>query len=222
MLETLFSRLAPHYCLSCGEIGRQICDNCFYDIELAPRQTCLKCHRILVHQTCLSCPELADVPQYVLASRDGVLARVVDEYKFNCTREAYKLLARLYDEGLPYLDSATFVPLPTSSRHVRMRSFDHTRDIVRELSRRRGHGYSALLRRTHNTAQHGSTRHERQTYAATAFAMSRDDVLDPDKLYVLCDDIVTTGASMTAALTMLRRAGATRLMAVALLQQPWK
>lgn len=223
MLETLFSRLAPHYCLSCGEIGRQICESCFYDIELSPRQTCLRCHAFLVNQTCRDCAELAGVIQLVLAPREGVLGKLLDAYKFDCTRESYKILGRLYDEGLPYFDGNTvLVPLPTSPTHVRKRSFDHTHDIVRELGMRRDLRVKSVLRRSHNKAQFGSSYQERQIHAQGAFEVSKGVVLDDETQYVICDDIVTTGASMIAAVSRLREAGAKRVVAVALLQQPWK
>lgn len=222
MLDTLFSRLAPHYCLSCGEIGAQICDHCFYDIDLSPRQTCFKCHEILISQCCTHCAELAGVQQCVLAERRDILARLLDDYKFGYKRQASQIVARLLDESAPYFPPGTqLVPIPTSSRHVRRRGFDHTSDITRDLAARRKVSQSPLLVRRHNHAQVGASRAERRRYAESAYSL-RVDRLDPEVCYVVCDDIVTTGASMVAAVGKLRAAGARKLVALALLQQPWQ
>lgn len=223
MLETIFSQLAPHYCLSCGEIGSQICLNCFFDIELSPRPTCIKCHGLLVGHTCKGCVELEGITQLVLASREGILERLIDDYKFRCTKETYKILAKLYDSGLPYLPEDTIlVPLPTSAAHIRRRGFDHTRDIVQELGKLRGLPASLLLSRRHNAAQFGASYRQRQRSAQAAFELARKAQIDKEATYVILDDIITTGASMTAAASKLREAGARRVIAVALLQQPWK
>lgn len=222
MLDSLFSRLAPHYCLSCGEIGAQICENCFYDIDLAARQTCLKCHGIMTSQRCGSCASLAGIQQYIFAERHGVLAKLLDEYKFAHKREAHRTIAQLFAHYAPHFpSSARIIPIPTSSSHVRRRGFDHTQDITSRFSRARGLQQMRLLERRHNHAQVGAGVQERQQRADTAFALTQKS-LDPDKLYVVCDDIVTTGASMIAATSLLRSAGAQNIVVMALLQQPWK
>ena len=222
MLDSLFSQLAPHYCLSCGKIGAQICESCFYDIDLHTRQTCFKCHELLISQQCVSCAELAGVQQCVLAERRDVLARLLDDYKFGYKREASHIVARVFDEYAPHFPADTcLVPIPTSSAHIRRRGFDHTYDIVREFASRRHLERSSLLARRHNHAQVGASRVERRQQAQSAYKL-RTECLDSDICYVLCDDIVTTGASMVAAVGKLREAGAEKLVTVALMQQPWK
>lgn len=222
MLDSLFSQLAPHYCLSCGQIGAQICKSCFYDIDLSQRQTCFKCHEILVAQLCTRCPELEGVQQCVLAERRDILARLLDDYKFGHKREASRIIARIFDEYSPHFPTGTqIVPIPTSSMHVRRRGFDHTHDITRDFARRRDLVQSRLLLRRHNHVQVGASRAQRRSQAESAYQL-RNQSLDSDIWYVVCDDIITTGASMIAALKLLEEAGATKLVVVALLQQPWK
>lgn len=221
MLDSLFSRLAPHYCLSCGAIGMQICENCFYDIDLELRQTCFKCHSILSLQQCLSCDELKNVQQLILSERQGILLRLIDEYKFGAKREAFMIIARLFDQYAPYFPAGTqLVPIPTSSKHIRMRGFDHTHDFTKAFAELREIPYVRALHRRHNHAQVGASVKQRRLQAETAFISTRP--LADDVLYVLCDDIVTTGASASAAIEALRLTGAKNVAVLALLQQPWK
>ena len=222
MLDSLFSQLAPHYCLSCGEIGAQICENCFYDIDLTPRQNCLNCHGLLLAQQCGSCGLLPGVQQFVFAERNGILERLIDDYKFSYKREAYHTIARLFMHYAPHFPaSAQIIPIPTSATHIRQRGFDHTQDITKQFSRDRGLRHERLLGRRHNHAQVGADVRERKRRAESAFVVKRESI-DSETLYVVCDDIVTTGASMVAATSLLRSAGARNIVVMALLQQPWK
>ncbi len=223
MIDSLISSLAPHYCLSCGEIGEQICENCYFDIELSPRGICFICRKILVASQCSSCAVLRDVTQIVLAERAGMLARLIDDYKFMCTRDTDKIIARLLDDGVPVLPSHShLIPVPTAPSHVRRRGFDHTYDFVRRFAAARSVAFSPFVVRRHSHAQVGASRTKRQQQATQAYRMKKGVTLDPEAVYVVCDDIVTTGASMAAMITMLRRYGASHIICVALLQQPWQ
>ena len=162
------------------------------------------------------------VSQIVLAERDGVLERLIDDYKFTCQRDTYKIVARLFDEYAPIFPASThIVPLPTSHSHIRKRGFDHTRDISMRFAKLRRLQMSPLLKRRHNLAQVGASVEQRKKQAASAFTMPHR-VPSKEPLYVVCDDIVTTGASIGAAIEKLRHAGAKNLAILALLQQPWK
>ena len=85
----------------------------------------------------------------------------------------------------------------------------------------RGLAYAPLLSRLHNNAQFGATAAQRRYQAARAFKIDTG-AIDASGHYLLCDDIVTTGASMSAGVKLLREAGAQHITVVALLQQPWK
>ncbi len=219
MLDSLISWLAPHYCLSCGEIGAQICDNCFFDIELVPREQCVLCGGLLVGLQCGVCEDLADVTQIVLAERRDVLERLLNEYKFAYKRAAYRQVARCFDAAAPLFPGATHVvPLPTSSVHIRRRGFDHTRDFSKLFAKLRGYEYTPLLVRRHNKAQVGATAAERKTQASNAFR-TKGGLLDSEALYVMCDDIVTTGASIVAAVRCLQDMGAKHVAFLVLMRQ---
>lgn len=223
MLKSLISYLAPHYCLSCGEIGEQICRNCYFDIELSLRETCFMCHRILSHQQCMSCHLLQGTTQWVLAEREGVLERLIDEYKFSSARGTEAIIAQLLCDGTPLLPSdVCLVPVPTAPSHIRRRGFDHTRDITKRLARLKQVSVESVVARRSSSTQVGANRRERQQQAAQAYQLKRGSEIHQSRTYIICDDIVTTGATMSAMVELLRRAGATNIICLALLQQPWQ
>ena len=132
------------------------------------------------------------------------------------------MFAQLLDVHMPHFPAGSqIVPIPTAPSHIRRRGFDHTRDIYKRFATTRELAYAPLLSRLHNSAQFGATAAQLRSQAARAFKLNAD-VINVDTHYLLCDDIVTTGASMSAGVKLLRGAGAQHITVVALLQQPWK
>ncbi|MBR3052305.1 ComF family protein [Candidatus Saccharibacteria bacterium] len=106
---------------------------------------------------------------------------------------------------------AYIIPLPTISRHIRTRGFDHTYLIAKHLSRLTNYPINPILARAKNTVQVGTNRATRQHQAIAAYAL-KSTLLDPSATYILFDDVWTTGASMQACEKMLRSAGATNIV----------
>lgn len=98
----------------------------------------------------------------------------------------------------------TLVPLPTIPRHIRERGFDHIGLVARKMRL----PVANVLVRNKNTVQVGASREERVAQAKEAY---RALVVDPDKNYLLLDDVWTTGSSMMAAMQKLREAGAEKI-----------
>ena len=74
---------------------------------------------------------------------------------FNRVQAAADLLSEFLDEALPELPSDTvIVPIPTISKNIRRRGFDHIRKIAIKLSRRRKVECRSLLWRRNNVTQH--------------------------------------------------------------------
>ncbi len=79
-------------------------------------------------------------------------------------------------------DSYTLVPLPTISRHIRERGFDHIGLICKKM----GMPVEKALVRRKNTVQVGASVEERREQAKTAYGLGKIDV---DKRYLLVDDV---------------------------------
>ena len=92
---------------------------------------------------------------WCFSRRTGVVTKIIDDYKFNRVQAAAGLLSEFLDEALPELPSeAVIVPIPTISKNIRRRGFDHIRKIAIKLSRRRKIECRSLLRRRNNVTQH--------------------------------------------------------------------
>ena len=219
MLDVLLTIIAPHYCLSCGQLGAVLCESCKNNLQLAPPQICLLCAEKLQKSQCLGDCELAGVTQEVLGERGGVIRELIDEMKFGFARAHARICADLLDEGTTQLaPDICVVPLPSSPQRVRQRGFDHTKLIAGHFARKRHLKMRQLLRRTHNKRQVGSSRKQRFLQADTAYE-AREQRSNAAKVLLL-DDIVTTGASITAAKRCLEAAGYKVVGVIALAHQP--
>ena len=83
--------------------------------------------------------------------------------------------------------------------------------IAKRLARLKSWQCERLLVRTKDTVQVGANRTERLSQAEGAYEMRRGVRLEAGKVYLLVDDVWTTGASMRAAKKVLHEAGAKKI-----------
>ena len=110
------------------------------------------------------------------------------------------VFAELILRTFAFGNDTVFVPLPTISKHVRERGFGHIEYLLRRLSRGDGRrrACAKVLKRVNLTVQ-----------AAKAYELVKN--FDPNKHYILVDDVWTTGSSMLAAAQKMRSQGAQKV-----------
>lgn len=219
MIDKLLSFVAPSPCYGCGEIGQALCDSCIDDIVTEPYAQCVDCLRPVgsggnLCQICRASSTLAQV--WCVGDRDGVLLRLIDGYKFDAVRELGGGLAKLIDGVLPQLPNVKIVAIPTARAHTRTLGYDHMALIARELAAQRQWESITPLRRVSEARQHFKTRAERLRAAADMF-VAESELMGS---ILLIDDVFTTGATLRAAATQLRAAGAERVYGAVIARQP--
>lgn len=204
--------LAPHSCRGCGRMGVVICDCCKKYIISSERDICPACKSKLVDHKCLKCSGLP--PIFYLGERKNLLATLIHDFKYNSVRTIGTKFVEILDETLPktFPKNSVLVPLPTSTKHIRARGFDHMLFMAKRLAKVRGIPLENVLIRAKNTVQVGTDEETRKTQAASAYALNPKIKISPEKTYILFDDVWTTGSSMEAAIKKLREAGAKNLI----------
>ena len=122
-------------------------------------------------------------------------------------------------EWLPYfLEGSYLVPVPLHKRKLRERGFNQSRFLADAFSDLVGNlpVVDALIRIKDTKSQTRLKRPDRMKNAKNAFAMSDDTHLDMKKDCIVVDDVFTTGATLNACCTELRKAGAERLRVLTL------
>lgn len=151
----------------------------------------------------------------------GSARRIVHDLKYRNVRIAVPHIARLlaaYLERNPYPVDA-LCPVPLHPRRERSRGFNQSELIARELSSITGIPMdSTALRRTRNTPPQVSMESpaDRQQNIAEAFECSANV---ENRRYILIDDVVTTGSTMSDCAQALKDAGALNVWGIAFARQ---
>lgn len=223
----LFDLICPHSCRGCGRLGAVCCECCKNNMIEKREIICPICKEKLAktaekgdnmpnrmawrHEEC----EMPFAGLWAFGWRDGVLEKLVEEYKYQSVRAMGEVLMELYDMILPKeLEEAVVVPLPTIGRHVRERGLDHTLTLAKGLAKRRGWKCERILARAVDTVQVGVKAAEREIQASKAYEVAGE--VDAEKTYLLIDDVWTTGATMLSAAKVLQAAGAQKMCGVVL------
>lgn len=207
--------LAPGLCGRCAESlysTAPCCPVCALPEDGPSGLTCRRCR--------LSPPPYARI---VAPWRfGGELAVAIRRFKYGSERrgggapELARPLAALLAPALPD-DIDVIVPVPLHRRRLAERGFSQSHLLARAARRFAGLAVPLIeaLQRTRPTdEQAGLTRAARTANVAGAFSANPDDVRRRHVL--LIDDVVTTGATVSACARALRRAGAARVTIAAL------
>ena len=224
--------VAPHICANCGQTGATLCKRCIFNIYHQKFHGCLICFREISPtdfakrgNLCQICSRTVPFSRiYVLGPRQGILQKLLDDYKFNSQRGGAGPLAQLFAKILPenLPPDLTVVPVTTVAKNVRNRGFDHMKLAGQKLAKIRGLNFAPdILLRTNNLTQHLlKNSRERRENAKKAFAINPRAEIPPRIL--LIDDIFTTGATVSATAKLLQKSGAREIWLAVLAFQPRK
>lgn len=207
MLDKVLGLWAPHYCYGCDLVGFVLCSNCKYNIINEPFAGCVACQKTAVGSTgvCTEC-RVPYSKAWVISDRDGIVLKLVDEYKFNYRRSSYEVLAEMLNDTVASLPEDTLVcTVPTIQKHIRQRGFDHAKLLAKQFASLRRLEFVTPLARNKSTVQLGTSRVERIKNARLAF---RARGVQRGRNYLLIDDVYTTGSTMRYATQTLLNAGA--------------
>lgn len=202
---TLGEILCPYSCISCGKVGGLVCERCKKYIISGNNWTCLCCSNELDGRICKYC-SLPFRKQYYIGERSGLLKELVNLFKYNSIKNCATVFGDLFFELFgDFLVDDVLVPLPTITKHVRARGFDHTKLLAKRVAWRCGGKCEPVLKRLNSTVQVGADANTRKKQAENAYLVK--NTIDPSLHYVMVDDIWTTGSSMLAACREMQKAG---------------
>ena len=145
-----------------------------------------------------------------LLDYDGVARDLVARVKYRNQRAVLGWLAAAMAPLIAPGSVQVVTWAPTTAARRRARGFDHAELLARRVARVAGLPCTGLLERVDATAQTGRSRVERRH--APVFEARRPL---PGATVLVVDDVITTGATVGAAASALRLAGADRVSALA-------
>lgn len=113
------------------------------------------------------------------------------------------------------IDVISWIPL--SKKRLRQRGYDQARLLAEEIAAKTGLPCRQLLQKVKNNSAQSLTRDAKQRRENVAGVYALDDGADVSGLRILLvDDVVTTGATISEAARILRKAGAKSVFGVTL------
>jgi predicted amidophosphoribosyltransferase len=189
----------PVRCAACGATGASPCLACLRRFRPAPALA----------------PPVGLDDLVALAAYDAAVRPFLTGAKYRDARAALAVLGAAASRLLSHGD-AVLCWAPTTDARRRERGFDHAELLARTVAATAGAAApSPLLRRLPGLPQTGRSavqrRREPPAFVATGPAPHR---------VVVVDDVCTTGATLTAAASALRAAGATQLVGLVIGRTP--
>jgi competence protein ComFC len=110
-----------------------------------------------------------------------------------------------------------FVPIPIHKTKKYQRGFNQSKMIAQWLSKTiPGSSVAQLLTKPIFTTSQVSTTSKNERVRNIIGSMKSSGVLDSKKIYIIVDDVLTTGATVVEAMRALNANGATNVAAIAL------
>jgi ComF family protein len=214
----LLAVLAPPACWACGATvaaGQPLCWGCRGQLRFLRGPRCARCGLPAPCGRRCSPASAALAQAWAPVAFEGPARALVHALKFRGALAVADAMAAQIVAGAPpglLAAPAALVPVPTHPLRRRARGFDHADRLASAIAVRTGLPVTPCLARTGApTRQAGSSRAARR-------APGRIEVRargDPPSHAVLVDDVHTTGATLEACASALRRAGAYTVCAVA-------
>lgn len=215
LAELFFPRAAC--CLCCGDPRRAdvsdcLCAACREKLKRlrVPPEACERClSPVKRGKPCAFCrsPLMKPIRKVYAPYRYGAEARkLIHQMKFNSCGEAVPVLAQAMADALPDRDFDCLTPVPLHARRLRVRGYNQSLLLCRELSARTGIPVVEMLKRDkYHRPQSLTPQSLRQRNVAGAFSC----VKNAEGLRVLLvDDVRTTGSTAFSCAKTLMDAGA--------------
>lgn len=199
LLQVAAALVAPPLCAACGRACRP------------EAVLCTRCSRALAAAT----PILAGGPQGIdrvwsSAPHDGVARSLVGALKFRRLLPVADLMAdRIHWLAPGHLLGGAVVPVPSAPPRLRRRGFDPAGELATALATKLEADLTPCLTRRGSGHQVGRGRAERIRRPPWIEALG-----DAPRSVLLVDDVLTTGATLTACAQALRGSGAKRVVAL--------
>lgn len=215
--------LFPVFCLRCGREGEWLCQLCESSCPATPIQRCIFCETIMAHgETCGSCQRRHSLDGLVVRGIYGswVWRDLIHAWKYRGAKEIGLMDGRYLCQCLDLLPLTVkdwvVVPIPLARRRELDRGFNQSEVLAQAAGEYLQSPVRKLLVRTRETLPQSKLAPEERLKNVHDCFASADVSSVSGRHCLLVDDISTTGATLDAAASALKRAGAASVWGLAL------
>jgi predicted amidophosphoribosyltransferase len=204
----LVGLLLPERCAACGAGERIVCGSCLAALRLLRGPLCARCGAPTAWpvERCAECAgrRLSFTWARAAVAYEGPARTLVAAWKERGRRRLAGIFAGLLLEVVPRPQADVVTFIPADPARGRWRGGNPAEQLARLVAREWGLPVEALLARTRSVPpQRGLPRPERRRNVRGVFSAT-----GAPAFVAVIDDVYTTGATVGAAATELRRAGA--------------
>jgi ComF family protein len=212
---SLLDLFLPRHCVICGSSGAAVCDACAGRLERLRSPLCGRCGAPTAWpvERCRECSgrRIAFARASAAVAYDDAAKRLVGSWKERGQRALAEVAAEIVDEVLARPSAHTITFVPADHDRFLKRGHNPAQRLAEALGPRWQLPVVPLLQRAPGRApQKGLTLAERRRNVRGAFTATGP----VPKTIVLVDDVYTSGATVSAAATALRKEGASRVEVV--------
>ena len=230
MGNVLLNLIYPLRCPLCRRFldasgGGYFCPRCSAKIKMLTPSTCRGCAKPFFEKEsfCLECRDRKFYYEKVVAAAiyDGVIRRSIHLLKYARKTALAKPLGALLTERVSRLDRVDQIdlamPVPLHKRQLRRRGFNQAEILSRSCGQRLAIPVSTgnLIKTKSTLSQSVLKRDERFKNIEGAFLVKKPSDIK-GKNILLIDDVLTTGATLNECARTLKRAGAEKIIAMAI------
>ncbi len=211
-MTSILDLFLPTRCVVCGACGGTICSPCEGSLKRLGPPFCDRCGAPTAWpvERCRECSgrRIAFAHARAAVAYDEAAKRLVGAWKERGQRSLSRIAAEIVDGVVARPDAYTLTFVPADDNRFLERGHNPAERLASELGRCWHLPVAALLRRRPGVGrQRGLTLAERRRNVRGLF----EATAPAPRAVVLVDDVYTSGATVSAAATALRRAGARRV-----------
>lgn len=215
--------LFPKTCLGCDKKGKYFCPSCASKIKLIEKQICPVCeHFSFFGQTHHFCQMKWSLDGLIsLFTYEGIVRKAIHQLKFKYVTDLTEELFQIINDSLDKSDhfslmkrfildkKPTVIPVPLFWYKENYRGFNQAEIFGKKLAQNWGLEFKKdiLIRSKFTQPQFGLDKKERKKNIENAFSVSPNILISLYPNILLVDDIWTTGATLKACGSLLKRAG---------------
>jgi competence protein ComFC len=190
--------ILPKKCLSCGQSGKYLCPACFNEVFD---------------------PEIRSLPSLKIVISAGsygnpALKRILRQFKYGRSRALKDELTDLMLKAAKfYLASgAQILAIPMTAERKRERGFNQAELLAKTLAEKVNLRFEDGLVKIKKTKPQAEIKNREERLKNVKGVFGLKSGFNPDKTVILIDDISTTGATLSEAGRVLKKAGAKNII----------
>jgi len=210
--DTILELIFPSFCIACGKRGFGLCLKCFSTCPVASRE----CPSWVFPLYDYQCPKIKKIIHLLKYQKRRTIARTFVEILY------LRILEELADlKLLENFNDPILIPIPLTKKRLRERGFNQALLLAQQLIKKDNEKNFKLekdvLIKIKNTKPQASieSRNERLKNIIGCFLVKNPKKVK-GKNIILIDDVFTTGATLSEAKKVLKKAGAKKIIAFVL------